>query len=493
MRGLLIVLLGAVSAAVASPPQVICTSSNPAELSGNVTLTCQFRANLEVLQVTWQKKRGKDTQDMVTYSEEFGTHVIDPFKKHITVLKATLAESCISITKLEKEDEACYNCLFHTYLHGPFTGEVCLTNLKSANEVLCSGQGNDLRINLNPREIQTRTSVQLVEKKIGDVSTVKGQYSDPSINPTCEFWLEKESGEVYRLQVVVWSSHGPEGGISVIYSSLVSTASKEAFRIAWESDFQFQRDLENWQTAYFKSFNENQNPAEDAGMFSIQCSASGHKKFMITWSNEGQPVSQEDKVNTAGNTTMVTSTLNHTVSSLPADHRIICTITLSVPPEECPEKPALSGKEPTLENFNKGDAENKAQQQRAWERYLMIASAGFPFLVILIFILFYYKVWKRKEAKTPRKQAGNGPEAPTSSIKKLVRVIKGWDSPKFSTENDSGPAIQPSPINKGKPSNSDQSNPRETLESSVKKRNLRGSKKSTSAIKKLEFNEHLCK
>ncbi|PIO24477.1 hypothetical protein AB205_0080640, partial [Aquarana catesbeiana] len=134
---------------------------------------------------------------------------------------------------------------------------------------LCSGQGNDLRINLNPREIQTRTSVQLVEKKIGDVSTVKGQYSDQSINPTCEFWLEKESGE------------------------------------------------------------ENQNPAEDAGMLSIQCSASGHKKFMITWSNEGQPVSREDKVNTAGNTTTVTSTLNHTMSSLPADHRIICTIALS--------------------------------------------------------------------------------------------------------------------------------------------------------------------
>lgn len=66
-------------------------------------------------------------------------------------------------------------------------------------------------------------------------------------------------------------------------------------------------------------------------------------------------------------------------------------------------------------------------------------------------VLYKYKV--------PRKQAGNGPEAPTSSIKKLFGAIKGWDSPKFSTENDSGPAI-PSPINKETSSNSDQRNPR---------------------------------
>ncbi|XP_073473420.1 uncharacterized protein [Aquarana catesbeiana] len=311
MWRLLFGLLGAVSAVVASTPRVICTSSNPAELSGNVTLTCEFRANMEILQVTWQKKRGKDTQNMVTYSENYRTNIIEQFEKHITVLESTPAKSSITITKLEEEDEACYSCLFNAYLNGTFTGEVCLTDLKPANEVLCSGKGNNLRIDLNPQEIQTRTSVQLIKKKIGDVSTVKGQYSDPSINPTCEFWLEKESGE------------------------------------------------------------ENQNnPAEDADKFFIECSASGHKKFLITWSNEGQPVSREDNVNTTGNTTTVTSTLMYIVSSLPADHRIICTITLS-------------------------DAENEAQQQRAWKRYLVIASAGFLFLVILIFILFYYKVWKR--------------------------------------------------------------------------------------------------
>ncbi|XP_077335905.1 OX-2 membrane glycoprotein-like isoform X2 [Lithobates pipiens] len=361
MRGLLIVLLEAVSAAVASPPQVTCSSSNSAELSGNVTLTCEFQANLEVLQITWQKKRGKNTQNMATCSEKYGTHITKQFKKHITVLESTPAKSSINIINLEKEDEACYNCLFNAYPNGAFTGEICLTDLKDQN-----------------------------------------------------------------------------------------------------------------------------SPPEDTEKFVfIQCSASGNKKFLITWNNEGQPVSREDIVNKTGNLITVTSTLKHTVSSLPADRRIICNITLGLPTEAEPEKAALSAKEPTPGNGNKDDrAIYDAQQEQPWVRYLIVC--GVVSLGILIFILFYCKALKKTEAKTPKKQANveNGQVTPVSSVKKLIAWTSERLSPKLITENEPGPG---STMNEATPSDSDKRNTGETRQSSLKKRNARDSARKATAPKRLPF------
>ncbi|KAM5179754.1 OX-2 membrane glycoprotein-like isoform 2-T2 [Mantella aurantiaca] len=126
---LLIVLLE-VAAAFASAPRVICTKSSPAVLGADVTLTCEFHSHLEVLQVTWQKRKGRDTQNMVTYSETYGSNIAKPFEKHITVLNASSTISSIRISRLEKEDEACYNCLFNVYPNGAYTGEVHLNDLE---------------------------------------------------------------------------------------------------------------------------------------------------------------------------------------------------------------------------------------------------------------------------------------------------------------------------------------------------------------------------
>ncbi|XP_018413355.1 PREDICTED: uncharacterized protein LOC108788126 [Nanorana parkeri] len=262
----------------ASPPRVICTNTNPALLGGDVTLTCEFQAHLDVLQVTWQKKRGKDTQNMVTCSDKYGINIARPFEKHITVVNTSSVTSSIRISKLEKEDEACYNCLFNAYPNGAFTGGVCLNDLQPINEVLCNAQGNDLRIELLPPEIRMRQSVQLTKRKIGvpDVFTVKGQYTDTNINPECTFQLERAK-----------------------------------------------RKKRNTQKG-------QKHPVEDADeVVFVQCTASGTTKCIITWHNEGQPVSQEEKVNRTGNITTVTSTLVHTVSSFPADNNMSCSISHS--------------------------------------------------------------------------------------------------------------------------------------------------------------------
>ncbi|KAM5179753.1 uncharacterized protein ACMZJ9_000434 isoform 1-T1 [Mantella aurantiaca] len=427
---LLIVLLE-VAAAFASAPRVICTKSSPAVLGADVTLTCEFHSHLEVLQVTWQKRKGRDTQNMVTYSETYGSNIAKPFEKHITVLNASSTISSIRISRLEKEDEACYNCLFNVYPNGAYTGEVHLNDLDSVNEVLCNAQGNGLRISLNPPEIQTRRSVQVIEKNIGgeDVFSVKGQYSNTNINPTCEFRLQKEERKKRSAQ------------------------------------------------------ERQSKPAEDADVFFTQCSASGTKEFIITWQDGGQPVSQENKENTTGNVRTVTSTRKYTASSLPAHHS--CSIKYKAEPE----KVVLDVKDLNPGSVNTDDPKiNEAWQQDFGFKSLMKILSGALVLVILILLLIFYKPWKKTETKTPKKlcKAENGHITPKSSIRNnLMPAVS--DSPKFFIENDSEKEIPSSPMNEGTPRSSNRRNPMETKGSSVKKRNLCKTPKNSFAARKLDL------
>ncbi|XP_077340538.1 uncharacterized protein LOC143984095 [Lithobates pipiens] len=113
----------------ASRPQVLCTNTSRAVLGGDAILSCEFQSHLDVLQVTWQKKKGKITQTMATYSEKFGSNIAAPFRGHVSVLSASSRNSSIKLSKLEKEDEACYLCLFNSYPDGAFKGEVSLNNI----------------------------------------------------------------------------------------------------------------------------------------------------------------------------------------------------------------------------------------------------------------------------------------------------------------------------------------------------------------------------
>ncbi|DBA13684.1 TPA: hypothetical protein GDO54_018445, partial [Pyxicephalus adspersus] len=114
-----------------SGPQVKCRNTNPAVLGEDVTLTCEFQSHLDVLQVTWQRKRGENTQNMATYSEMY--NIADLFESHVSIINASSRNSTIKISKLEKGDEGCYLCLFNAYPNGAFTGEVCLTVLGKSN------------------------------------------------------------------------------------------------------------------------------------------------------------------------------------------------------------------------------------------------------------------------------------------------------------------------------------------------------------------------
>ncbi|XP_072288098.1 nectin-1-like isoform X2 [Pyxicephalus adspersus] len=109
--------------------QVKCRNTSLAVLGEDVILTCEFQSNLHVLQVTWQKKREEETQNMATHSEMYGISIAKLFESHVLVINHSSGSSSIKISKLEKEDEGCYICLFNAYPNGAFKGEVCLTNL----------------------------------------------------------------------------------------------------------------------------------------------------------------------------------------------------------------------------------------------------------------------------------------------------------------------------------------------------------------------------
>ncbi|XP_075054347.1 nectin 1b-like [Mixophyes fleayi] len=262
------------SAATAMNPTVICTSTSPAVLGGNVTLTCEFPYELQVVQVTWQKKTNTVPQTMVTSTKEYGLHIAEPFKDIVSVLRTDTTRSSIAISKLVKEDEACYNCIFVTFPDGAYTGEVCLTNLVPSNEVTCLGKGKHLNIIMTPTEIIPRQSAQGIKSNTEEPSVQKGIYIDGSIHPACTFHLQGTRRKNRSLQ----GNH--------------------------------KKSSEGWDDVII-----------------TQCSASGRQRTVITWDNEENVISREDKENTTGNITTVTSTIHLSVSSLSTNFSITCNIT----------------------------------------------------------------------------------------------------------------------------------------------------------------------
>ncbi|XP_075053948.1 uncharacterized protein LOC142139984 [Mixophyes fleayi] len=262
----------------AMKPKVICTSTSPAILGGNVNLTCDFPYPLDVLQVTWEKKSGPLRQNMVTHSRRYGVHIADPFKRLVSVLQADTTRSSITITKLEKEDEACYICIFNTYPDGAFTGDVCLANLVPSNEVTCLGKGKLLNIIMTPADIMARQSAQSIKSNTEEPSVQKGIYIDGSIHPACTFQLLRARRKNRSLE----ENH--------------------------------KNSSEGWDDVII-----------------TQCSASGRQRPIITWNNEGNIISREYKENTTGNITTVTSTIHQLVSSSSTDFSITCNIKPEVP------------------------------------------------------------------------------------------------------------------------------------------------------------------
>ncbi|XP_071989341.1 OX-2 membrane glycoprotein-like isoform X1 [Engystomops pustulosus] len=67
--------------------------------------------------------------------------------------------------------------------------------------------------------------------------------------------------------------------------------------------------------------------------FFIECKASGAQKPTITWTDEGRPISREEKENIIGDVITVTSIRHHARSTLPRDKEIRCHVSYNQSPE----------------------------------------------------------------------------------------------------------------------------------------------------------------
>ncbi|XP_068122304.1 uncharacterized protein [Hyperolius riggenbachi] len=398
-------------AVMALEPWVTCRQEGTVGLGEDVILTCNFLANKDVLQVTWQKKRGKNTQNMVTHSEKYGTNIDRRFENHVSVLQANSTISSIQISKLETEDEACYNCLFNAYPEGAYPGEVCLHKLGVVNKVECTARGSDLGVDLNPQRIQTRHHVQHSISG-AERSVQKGEYpeNETNLNPNCTFTLHSRARRSRSL-----------------HESL-------------------------------------SNPSKRADeTIVVQCQASGKDKLRIMWQNEGDPISREDKENKTGDVITVTSTLHLSASSLSAEHKINCNFTHSQTTAAVDVE-----KKGMVEEAYK-DTTPGTTTEPVYKYQVLSAAGVISSLLILIVILA--SIRKNSQQQTPKKDAKSGPGTPTLIAKYLLACSPMKYSK--SDKSNSLPATPRNSIQikiPATPRNSDQETGKEHQGSSLKKR-----------------------
>ncbi|KAL1788970.1 OX-2 membrane glycoprotein-like [Sigmodon hispidus] len=105
-----------------------------AVLGKNVTIFCNLTSLANVEQITWQKMQGSLLQNTCTYSHRYGENILPPYvnRLHCNILEPSA--SFITIQKVTFEDEACYKCLFNSFLHGSHGGQTCL-NISTLSEL----------------------------------------------------------------------------------------------------------------------------------------------------------------------------------------------------------------------------------------------------------------------------------------------------------------------------------------------------------------------
>ncbi|KAL3999596.1 trinucleotide repeat-containing protein [Sarotherodon galilaeus] len=113
------VLSAALTAVIQTQQTVLAAVGEDAEFS------CQLLETKDVLQVTWQKISGGET-NVATYNKYFGQRVNDGFNDKVEFKYTGLQNCSIVIRNVTEQDEGCYRCLFNTYPEGAFTNRTCL-------------------------------------------------------------------------------------------------------------------------------------------------------------------------------------------------------------------------------------------------------------------------------------------------------------------------------------------------------------------------------
>ncbi|XP_056416901.1 uncharacterized protein LOC130358107 isoform X2 [Hyla sarda] len=173
--------------------QAYCTGTRN---GGNATLTCTIPSHidLDIVQVTWQKRTGNSYDTMVTNSRRFGVKTSKPYENRIIVLPTKDPKtSSITISQLEKEDDTCFTAIFNIYPDGSLKGEVFLQKLSEVREVICKSTA-DMSITLDPAMIKTQLS------DLSGSTIQIGRWLNNAISPVCNFMLLEKARRKRSVQ-----------------------------------------------------------------------------------------------------------------------------------------------------------------------------------------------------------------------------------------------------------------------------------------------------
>ncbi|XP_073524628.1 OX-2 membrane glycoprotein-like isoform X2 [Phyllobates terribilis] len=187
---------------------------------GIVYLTCEIPSSMDIVQVTWQKRRGNSYETLVTNSKKFGNKISKLYENRLSVLKTKdSGTSSIALSQLEKEDGACFMAIFNIYPDGALTGEGCLPKLRGIKEVVCKSSA-DFSVTLDPPEIKTQHS------EPDGTAILIGRWINDDISPVCNFHLRrtarskrkvKDGDEIFSMECkasgpqkpkITWNNEG---------------------------------------------------------------------------------------------------------------------------------------------------------------------------------------------------------------------------------------------------------------------------------------------
>ncbi|XP_019381295.1 PREDICTED: OX-2 membrane glycoprotein-like isoform X2 [Gavialis gangeticus] len=165
----------------------------------NVTLSCNFTLPLDILQITWQKRKGSLFQNIATSSKRHRPKSMGLFQNRVLFTDTSLNASSITLCNVTLQDEGDYKCIFNAFSHGFFSRTTYLT-VQAVSEIrtelhvnfinqgiltaICSATGRPApKITWRPEGVLTDR-----HPEVGSVHNADGTVT---VTNACNFTLER--------------------------------------------------------------------------------------------------------------------------------------------------------------------------------------------------------------------------------------------------------------------------------------------------------------
>uniref|UniRef100_A0A7M4ERI5 Ig-like domain-containing protein n=1 Tax=Crocodylus porosus TaxID=8502 RepID=A0A7M4ERI5_CROPO len=161
--------------------------------------SCNFTLPLDILQITWQKRKGYSFENIATSSKRHRPKSVGLFQNRVLFTNTSLNASSITLCNVTLQDEGDYKCLFNAFPHGSFSRNTHLT-VQAVSEIrtelhvnfinegiltaICSATGKPApKITWRPEGVLTAH-----HPEVGSVHNADGTVT---VTNACNFTLER--------------------------------------------------------------------------------------------------------------------------------------------------------------------------------------------------------------------------------------------------------------------------------------------------------------